>query len=563
MQRAGRSSSRSPCASTSCRELGAHAGRAHAGRARRGRRRHLRDRRARRGVHGGVPRRAGARASPSTPRTAGMVEPAGERRRVGAGRRPDRRHPAGAGRASSRACVSVAAARLGRRADDGRRRGRLHRRDQERRRSSSPSAAAGVEPGAAALAPNTEPRAHVLDLRLARAPGAAARSRCSAELIDASSVGGAIFDLGSATYDMTRIVTGQLDAYLELGPRIVEERARAARASSSESAAARCSTTRPTTSPPPCSASRRPARSSPTPTARPLADRPLLGSGHEFQMSCVAPPTPSCTRRSARDRRGDRSARRGVELAPHRAARAIGRGRLPRDASGSRPRPASRSATTPTSSAAALVEEIRELAEPLEGQAGPARQRHRVRRRRLGDPLHARAADARRRPRRPLAGDLRPRGVLQRDQAPPQLAAGRPRRRSPTSSGSSSTRYNADERRGAARASGTRSSSTTRSRSACAAAPPEHGQALDLALPHRPLRAQPGADRAPAAADRASTTRRVWHMQQYVPDGHRRPRRRQHHPAGDRPALAEEHGASRPRTPPSSATSSGSTSTGR
>ena len=38
-----------------------------------------------------------------------------------------------------------------------------------------------------------------------------------AELIDASSVGGAVFDLGSATYDMTRIVTGQLDAYVDVG----------------------------------------------------------------------------------------------------------------------------------------------------------------------------------------------------------------------------------------------------------------------------------------------------------------------------------------------------------
>jgi myo-inositol-1(or 4)-monophosphatase len=44
-----------------------------------------------------------------------------------------------------------------------------------------------------------------------------------AELIDASSVGGATFDLGSATFDMTRILTGQLDAYIEPGPRIVDE----------------------------------------------------------------------------------------------------------------------------------------------------------------------------------------------------------------------------------------------------------------------------------------------------------------------------------------------------
>jgi len=44
-----------------------------------------------------------------------------------------------------------------------------------------------------------------------------------AELIDSSSVGGATFDLGSAAFDMTRLVTGQLDCYVEPGPRLVDE----------------------------------------------------------------------------------------------------------------------------------------------------------------------------------------------------------------------------------------------------------------------------------------------------------------------------------------------------
>jgi myo-inositol-1(or 4)-monophosphatase len=43
------------------------------------------------------------------------------------------------------------------------------------------------------------------------------------DLIDASSVGGASFELGSAAFDMTRVVTGQLDAYVEPGPRLVED----------------------------------------------------------------------------------------------------------------------------------------------------------------------------------------------------------------------------------------------------------------------------------------------------------------------------------------------------
>jgi myo-inositol-1(or 4)-monophosphatase len=43
------------------------------------------------------------------------------------------------------------------------------------------------------------------------------------ELIDSSSVGGGTFDLGSATYDMTRVVTGQLDAYIEPGSRMIAD----------------------------------------------------------------------------------------------------------------------------------------------------------------------------------------------------------------------------------------------------------------------------------------------------------------------------------------------------
>jgi myo-inositol-1(or 4)-monophosphatase len=41
-------------------------------------------------------------------------------------------------------------------------------------------------------------------------------------LIDASSVGGAVFDIGSATYSITRILTGQLDAYVDVGPAIID-----------------------------------------------------------------------------------------------------------------------------------------------------------------------------------------------------------------------------------------------------------------------------------------------------------------------------------------------------
>ena len=130
-------------------------------------------------------------------------------------------------------------------------------------------------------------RADVLDLRLPRPARRGRWPRCSAELIDASSVGGATFDLGSAAFDMTRVVTGQLDAYVEPGPRLVddvpgmrEEFERvgggavlnnspydlAAAALVLEEAGAVVTDA----------------------YGRVAGDRPLLGSGAEFQMSVVA-----------------------------------------------------------------------------------------------------------------------------------------------------------------------------------------------------------------------------------------------------------------------------------
>ncbi len=42
------------------------------------------------------------------------------------------------------------------------------------------------------------------------------------ELINGSSMRGGFFDLGSATFNMTRIVTGQLDAYVDVGRHLVD-----------------------------------------------------------------------------------------------------------------------------------------------------------------------------------------------------------------------------------------------------------------------------------------------------------------------------------------------------
>ena len=126
------------------------------------------------------------------------------------------------------------------------------------------------------------------------------------ELIDSSSVSGGTFDLGSATYDMTRLVTGQLDAYVEPGPRMIDEvdwdagRVRAGRPRGD-----------------PQQLPLRPRRGGPDPRgggrdrhrrlrAEPRRP-PLLGSGHEFQMSCVCAANAELHRRDrqsldARDR---------------------------------------------------------------------------------------------------------------------------------------------------------------------------------------------------------------------------------------------------------------------
>ena len=107
------------------------------------------------------------------------------------------------------------------------------------------------------------------------------------ELIDASSVGGAVFDLGSAAFDLTRIATGQLDAYLDVGSRMIDEvpamRARFERVGGGAvlnnspydlAAAVLCA--------------EEAGAIVTDASGRPLAARPLLGSGHDFQMSCVA-----------------------------------------------------------------------------------------------------------------------------------------------------------------------------------------------------------------------------------------------------------------------------------
>ena len=112
------------------------------------------------------------------------------------------------------------------------------------------------------------------------------------DLIDASSVGGASFELGSAAFEMTRIATGQLDAVVEPGPRLIDEvpgmRAEFERVGGGSVL---------NNSPYDIAAATlilEEAGALVTDAyGRSLAGAPLLGSTHEFQMSVVASANPA------------------------------------------------------------------------------------------------------------------------------------------------------------------------------------------------------------------------------------------------------------------------------
>ena len=108
-----------------------------------------------------------------------------------------------------------------------------------------------------------------------------------AELIDTSSVGGAVFDIGSATYSITRILTGQLDAYVDIGPAIIAahpwteaEFRRVGRGH------VLCNT--PYDLAAACLLLREAGLPVSDADGQPLDDRPVLGSDMRHQMACIA-----------------------------------------------------------------------------------------------------------------------------------------------------------------------------------------------------------------------------------------------------------------------------------
>jgi myo-inositol-1(or 4)-monophosphatase len=107
------------------------------------------------------------------------------------------------------------------------------------------------------------------------------------DLIDESSVGGGTFDLGSAAYDMTRVLTGQLDAYVEPGPRMVDE-IPGMRAEFERVGRGSVLNNSPYDLAAPALCLAEGGAIVTDATGATLDERPLLGSGAEFQMSVVA-----------------------------------------------------------------------------------------------------------------------------------------------------------------------------------------------------------------------------------------------------------------------------------
>jgi len=107
------------------------------------------------------------------------------------------------------------------------------------------------------------------------------------ELIDSSSVGGGTFDLGSATYDMTRVASGQMDAYVEPGPRIVDDVA-GMRAEFERVGRGAVLNNSPYDLAAAALILEESGAIVTDAYGKALGPRLLLGSGHDFQMSCVA-----------------------------------------------------------------------------------------------------------------------------------------------------------------------------------------------------------------------------------------------------------------------------------
>jgi myo-inositol-1(or 4)-monophosphatase len=108
-----------------------------------------------------------------------------------------------------------------------------------------------------------------------------------AELIDASSVGGGTFELGSQAFAMTRLITGQLDAVIEVGSRLVDD-VPGMRAEFEAIGRGQVLNNSPYDLAAPWLCLREAGAVVSDGWGEPLDHHLLLGSGHEFQMSSIS-----------------------------------------------------------------------------------------------------------------------------------------------------------------------------------------------------------------------------------------------------------------------------------
>ncbi len=112
-----------------------------------------------------------------------------------------------------------------------------------------------------------------------------------AELIDASSVGGGTFELGSQAFAMTRIVTGQFDAVIEVGSRLIDELP-VIRDAFERVGGGQVLNNSPYDLAAPWLCLREAGGVASDGWGEPLDHHRLLGAGHEFQMSSISASNP-------------------------------------------------------------------------------------------------------------------------------------------------------------------------------------------------------------------------------------------------------------------------------
>jgi myo-inositol-1(or 4)-monophosphatase len=111
------------------------------------------------------------------------------------------------------------------------------------------------------------------------------------DVIDASSVGGGVFELGSQAFSMTRIVTGQLDAVIEVGSRMIDD-VPGLREEFEQLGGGEVLNNSPYDLAAPWLCLREAGGVVSDGWGEPLDRHRLLGSGHEFQMSSISAANP-------------------------------------------------------------------------------------------------------------------------------------------------------------------------------------------------------------------------------------------------------------------------------